>query len=270
MRRPLVIDTFPFFNEFDVLEMRLTEMADAVDFVIAVEADVTHQDTPKPYYLTEELATGDRFDRWKDKLIVVRATDLPTADEYPNAWARENAQREWIKFGFGEVPGLLMSDIVLQSDVDEIPRALPARNVRPKGFVAFGMRFHCWAVDWVHPDQWPGTVAGTVHAISKLGDRPLSRMRDLRGIAPCPSHLSDAGWHFTWLGGADRALAKAEAFAHPEVRGDIAAGVDDDLRFWRDGYHVDGTKLIPVNVDEGWPKWITEGHAPASWYRPRP
>ena len=46
---------------------------------------------------------------------------------------------------------------------------------------------------------------------------------------------------------------------------------------WRDrldecyqtGLHVDGTKLLPVDVDETWPKWIREGNAPASWYRPR-
>ena len=60
-RHPLVIDTFPLNDELDILEMRLTEIGDAVDFVVAVEADVTHQDRPKPYHLTENL---ERFDRW--------------------------------------------------------------------------------------------------------------------------------------------------------------------------------------------------------------
>ena len=28
-------------------------------------------------------------------------------------------------------------------------------------------------------------------------------------------------------------------------------------------------KLTPVDVDETWPRWIVEGNAPASWFRPR-
>ena len=63
MSRPLRIDTFPIHDELDMLECRLTEIFDAVDYVVAVEADVTHQDSPKPFYVTENLA---RFDAFKD------------------------------------------------------------------------------------------------------------------------------------------------------------------------------------------------------------
>lgn len=84
MSRPLRIDTFPIHDELDMLECRLTEIFDAVDYVVAVEADVTHQDNPKPFYVSENLA---RFDAFKDKLIVVRASGLPTMEQDPDPWA---------------------------------------------------------------------------------------------------------------------------------------------------------------------------------------
>ena len=49
----------------------------------------------------------------------------------------------------------------------------------------------------------------------------------------------------------------------------IVEGVSNEDRFYREGYHVDGKKMAPVDVDEGWPKWIVAGNAPTSWYRPR-
>jgi beta-1,4-mannosyl-glycoprotein beta-1,4-N-acetylglucosaminyltransferase len=280
-RHPLVIDTFPFNDELDMLELRLTEIGDAVDFVVAVEADVTHQGELKPYHLTENL---DRFKRWEEKLIVVQATNLPTVEQAPSAWAREHAQRDWIAGGIDEVSQItpvLSSDIVLQSDVDEVPRAVYARNVRPTGLTAFGQRGHFWAVDWFYPEQWHGTVAGTLDTImTRCGRNPFSWMRDSRnGMPPpdpsitvtstCPPHMQDAGWHLSWLGGPERTSKKLSEFCHPEAEVEIAEGLADEDRFYREGVHVDGLKMLPVDVDEEWPRWIVEGHAPSSWYRPR-
>jgi hypothetical protein len=266
MSRPRIIDTFPFHDELDVLEMRLTEIYDAVDAFVLVEADVTHQDAPKPYHFSDN---AERFAPWADKITVVRATGLPTKTAAPDPWAREHAQRDWIAEGLAQLD-LTGSDIVLQSDVDEIPRTLHARNVRPGGgFVVFGQRGHFWAIDWFYPIEWHGTVAGTVASLSRIGSRPLVKMRDIRLTGTCPQHMRDAGWHLSWLGGPERVSKKLGAFCHPEVADHINDGIADDLRFWREGIHVDGIKMEPVDVDDGWPKWIRDGNAPQSWYRPR-
>jgi phosphoribosylformylglycinamidine synthase len=80
------------------------------------------------------------------------------------------------------------------------------------------------------------------------------------------------------LAGTDRASAEAEGGAglDDDVLDPPRAAVEDQIRdglerdtFYRDGIHVDGTKMTPVDVDDTWPRWIVEGHAPASWYRPR-
>src|SRR4051794_7797564 len=123
MTRPLIVDTFPIHDELDLLECRLTELYNSVDWFVAVEADVTHQDSPKPWYLTDNLA---RFDAFKDKLVVVQATGLPTLADDPDPWAREHAQREHIATGLHRI-GVKTDDVILQSDIDEIPRALQTR-----------------------------------------------------------------------------------------------------------------------------------------------
>ena len=265
MSRPKLIDCFMFNQELEMLEARLVEIGDSVDHIVIVEADVTHQDRPKPLHFMENR---ERFAPWLDKIVQVTATGLPKASDDPDAWSRENAQREWIGEGLARI-GVSSNDLIFQSDVDEIPRAFHVRNVRTKGLMAFGQRFHPFAVDWRHPELWKGTVVGSAIAIKEASaTRPFSRMRDCRNIAPCPPHMRDAGWHFTWVGGLDYAWEKLAAFCHPEIAARIDAGLKENV-FFTEGWHVDGTKLKPVEVDASWPKWITEGHAPASWFRPR-
>ena len=264
--RPLVIDVVPFNNELDHLQMRLEEMDSAVDFFVAVEANVDHQDHPKPYHLTENK---ERFDAWSDKLIIVRAAGLPTMAQDPDPWARELAQREYALDALRQIHAkreLQAHDIVLHGDVDEVCRALHVRNVRPRDtFVTFEQRLHCFAVDWLHPDPWGGTVAATLSQLMGLGHWPFQKLRNTRNANPA---LADAGWHFSWLGGKDVALAKLGSFCHPEIAERTLVGLTSDL-YLREGFHVDGRRMTPVDVDESWPAFIRERRCPSVWFRPR-
>lgn len=264
--KPFVVDAVPFNNELDILEMRLTELQDAVDRFVIVEATRDHQDHEKPLHFDNNKS---RFDQWADKIVhvIVRDGEMPSLAENRDAWSREHAQREYIARGVADLDG---TAIVLQSDVDEIPRALQARNVRPgRGMQVFEQRLHCFAVDWLHPDYWYGTVAAQLSTIYSFPKgREWSWQRDGRLRVECPPHLNDAGWHFSWLGGKQATLDKLNSFCHSEIAERteqmLTAGV-----FVQQGFHVDGKKQRPVDVDESWPRWITEGHAPPIWYRPR-
>lgn len=269
MARPLVIDAFPFNNELDILEMRLVELYDAVDRFVLVEASRDHQDHPKPYWYADHR---ERFAPWADKIVHVQVADgeMPSLEADNDPWAREHAQREYIGRGLAAIDDVDMDTIVLQSDVDEIPRALLARNVRPgNGMVVFEQRLHCFAIDWLHPQPWYGTVAASVRALSVMpAGRWFAWQRDNRLRVQCPPHLRDGGWHFSWLGGKEAALAKLGSFCHPEIAERTEHLLTEDV-FLREGYHVDGTRMTPCDVDETYPRWIREGHAPAVWYRPR-
>ena len=48
-----IFDCFIFFNEFDLLEIRLTELYDHVDYFVMAEANTTHTGNPKPFYFLD-------------------------------------------------------------------------------------------------------------------------------------------------------------------------------------------------------------------------
>lgn len=251
MRR---IDTFPYAGEGDMLELRLTEIGDAVDHVVIVEADVTHGgNRPKPYRYLEH---ADRFERWADKIVYVQASDLPTIED---AWSRELAQREWVWRGLESLDAA-PDDIVLHGDVDEIPTALATSLVRPRGFVVFHQRFHPFALDWLHPAPWQGTVAARVSDIDTFAEMRTARLH-ARTVVP------DAGWHLSWVSdGIEAKEAKMHSFCHPEIAPTWEGRLDV---CWETGLHVDGVALTPVEIDDTWPRWVLDGNAPPTWYRPR-
>jgi beta-1,4-mannosyl-glycoprotein beta-1,4-N-acetylglucosaminyltransferase len=126
--RPRVYDCFTFYDELDLLELRLAELAEVVDRFVLVEAKRTFQGNPKP--LVFEQAKG-RFAKWSAKIehvIVDFPTPLPrlshksrskTNKVRAEAWDREFYQRNQIMRGLSDARP---DDIVIVSDSDEILR----------------------------------------------------------------------------------------------------------------------------------------------------
>ena len=197
MTRPRLVDTVLFHDELDMLECRLVEIGDLVDYVVIVEADVTFRGEPKPLWFAEHR---DRFHHWADRIVHLVIDDLPGLDVEPDPWVREDAQRDRTLRALADLD-LAAHDIVLHGDVDEIPRRFHLRNVRPAGnMVVFGMRMHCFAVDWQHPVMWQGTVAATIRTLASLPNaNRFAYQRDNRLRTQCPPHLRDAVPLYRWV-----------------------------------------------------------------------
>jgi beta-1,4-mannosyl-glycoprotein beta-1,4-N-acetylglucosaminyltransferase len=114
MDTPRVFDCFPFFNELDVLEIRLAELDALVDHFVIVEATRTHTGKPKPLYFADNRK---RYDRYAHKIIHVVADDLPSGQS--DHWGREIFQRQAIVRGLGDARP---DDRIISSDCDEIPK----------------------------------------------------------------------------------------------------------------------------------------------------
>ena len=57
-----IFDCFTYYNEEQVLKLRLEELGDFVDFFLIVEASETFTGKPKPFYL-------DSFPDWMNKWL---------------------------------------------------------------------------------------------------------------------------------------------------------------------------------------------------------
>ena len=114
MDTPRVFDCFPFFNELDVLEIRLSELDALVDHFVIVEATRTHTGKQKPLYFADNRK---RYDRYAHKIIHVVVDDLPEGQA--DHWGREIFQRQAIVRGLGDARP---DDRIISSDCDEIPK----------------------------------------------------------------------------------------------------------------------------------------------------
>ena len=60
-----IYDVFPFFNELDILEIRLNSLYEVVDYFLITEATTTFSGNSKKLFLTENL---EQFEKFKDKI----------------------------------------------------------------------------------------------------------------------------------------------------------------------------------------------------------
>jgi len=264
-------DTFLFYNELDMLECRLTELEDTpIHKFVLVESAFTFQGNPKPLHFDQNR---DRFAKWEDRIVYVALTEMHPDD---NAWAREIRQREIIDIGL-TYHGVQPEDIILLSDVDEIPRA-ELINERMYNGVTYTMRQHMFSLNWLHPETWQGTVVQRYGLID--GIQNLRNVRD----SSWP-RVPDAGWHLTYLGGDAAVRDKVSAYSHPEII--------DPMEQWLSDGRVHSGLALPANangmivpvedgrenldgvlckqqtymkVDASYPRWIQEGKCPESWF----
>lgn len=218
----MIYDCFSFFNELDLLEIRLNVLKDAADRFVLVEAGETHTGKPKPFYFEENRG---RFAEFLDRIKYVKINRFPECCK--TAWARENWQRNAIAEG---LVGCADDDAVLISDLDEIPNPEKVRGLVGKpGVVAFRQDYYSFYLNYrsVRDFRWCGTrmlsYRDFLHCFdgvdvydneilvrevnegttaSKIRCRKLPRSRGGEHA------VSDGGWHFTCLGGAEAVLTK--------------------------------------------------------------
>lgn len=250
----MIVDSFLFGWELEILEMRLMEMDCFVDAFVLIESEQTFQGNKKPLYYHENR---HRFEPWNHKIINVVAQP-PTTDD---PWAREFASREALKPILKNVP---LDAIVLHGDVDEIMSRKLGLNLQyliDNKIYALDQTQYSMAVDWLYPMTWQGTVVARRNTIDSMD------MLSVRSQRIYGNKIRD-GWHFTWLGGPDWIERKAESFSHTED--EIQLYIKSmGAKLYTEGYHVRGEKLIPVDVNQSYPQYITQGMCPPSWYRPR-
>lgn len=239
-----IFDCFTFFNEFDLLELRLRELYDHVDYFVLVEANRTFQNTEKPLHYQNN---ADQFKKWADKIIHVVVSDMPTDTD---AWGRERYQRDSIARGIVTAGP---DDIVMIGDADEIPRPSTVQQLRTATGSVWGFRMPLFNFKYnymmVTQDLytvWSGAVRKKV--LSSAED--FRRMRHvLQSFALNHSDgnleiVEHAGWHFTYLGAEEFARSKIQSFAHSETNDPAILeqlDIEDSIR--------NGTGIIRTNHD---------------------
>jgi hypothetical protein len=211
-----VFDCFTFFNEFDMLELRLRELNKCVDVFVLVEADHTHTNIPKEFLFEQNK---DRFSKWLDKIRHIKVTDMPMA-EY--AWTNENHQRNAIAKGLTDVEP---DDLILVSDVDEIIRVDTIEYCKANPNEKWCLRMPLFQYKLNYQLITP-SASHTNWGMAMLGSQlPTTTPQQLRNDRhePLPKNckvIDHAGWHFSWQGDSEFLKTKLISFAHQECVSD--------------------------------------------------
>lgn len=200
----------PFFNELDILEIRLGELDPVVDWHVIAEAPVTHTGKPKPLYFEQNKG---RFAPWLHKIRHVIVEDMPVHDlasrfgqPEGSDWPREMYQRDSLIRG---CEGVAPDDVIVLSDLDEIPRPESiAQAAAVGGIVHLSMPMHLYRLNWRWPERNPGYTIARVFRGGELG-RGVERLRQ----EPSVSLGGDSGWHLAYMGNVGRIQAKINALA---------------------------------------------------------
>jgi len=128
-----IIDCFTFFNELDLLEIRLQYLYDVVDYFVIIEADTSFSGIKKPFIFQDNT---DRFAPFMDKIIYVPLKMKFFKEEKKITWKRQEHHRNHIKMGLEQL-NLNDNDFILISDLDEIPNKELLKEVKMGEFIDF-------------------------------------------------------------------------------------------------------------------------------------
>lgn len=199
-RRARVVDAFPFFNELEMLEIRLNVLDEIVDRFVLVESTVTYSGQPKPLWYADHRS---RYARWADRIEHVVVDDTPDTGDW--RWGRERHQRDQVVRGLASCRA---DDFVMLSDVDEIPN--PAL-VEARRHGAYVQRYYMYYLNALQTDErWVGTVALHPFQLAAHGAENVRLRRATFEL------VEDGGWHFAYAMSPDRIREKLKAFSHTE------------------------------------------------------
>lgn len=227
----MIYDCFSFFNELDLLEIRLNTLDKVVDKFILAESTLTHTGNPKPLYYTENK---NRFAKFNDRIIHIIVDDFPTIpDAKPQemAWVRENWQRNAIMRGLPA--NAKDDDYVILSDLDEIPspsaiiKAVQSTTVSRLYLTMFyyflNYKNYTYPTWQLGPQVLPLKSLLTDELISEYNPSAFVDPRVNKGMTPTVARflkaqriIKNAGWHFSYCGGIPAIQAKLKSIAHTE------------------------------------------------------
>ena len=220
-----VYDCFTFYNEFELLELRLRALWDVVDCFVIVEANRKHNGEPKNFLLRELYESSPKI-----RCVSVDLSNVP----YGGAgdWSIEITQRNAIAYGLEDAQP---DDLILIGDADEIIApdvfrrlrenqielfaptvvpvtiadksvtcpawlTVPATEFLEYGAIVMDQKLHYYYFDWVSKATWQGTILTKRKNLSTP-----QALRDLHDVLP---RVVNGGYHFSYMGGADRVIDK--------------------------------------------------------------
>jgi len=226
-KKPLLIDTFLFYNELDLLKTRLEYLGDTVDYFVISEANIDFSGKKKEFLLSDSLISTLPFSEkiiYHRELINLNSVFwLIKRMRYKNRknrllWKIQDAQRN---SALKPLKRFNASDIVIFSDLDEFPNAHALSEAVDKlsnpdslrNLVSYSCDqiFFYYNIKNAAPnDQFYGSIFTHVGTLRKLLPHKLRSKKDNL------QHIQEGGWHFSYFMDESLILNKIKAISDVE------------------------------------------------------
>ena len=207
----MIIDAFPFFDEIDLLDLRLNYLNSSVDKFILVEGTKSHQGKSKKLFFDENKSL---FKKYKNKIIHHIVDDYPLIENYDqfDPFTYDYHTRNSIGNALTKITSS-SNDILLLSDVDEIPNYKFFSKFRGRisifkqYMLYFHMNLRCEGYELDCGDGlWSGTkmlLLKDFTTAQKIRNIKSKKYGWWRVDKPKVDFFYNSGWHFRFLGNQD-------------------------------------------------------------------
>ena len=244
--RMKIFDCFMYFDEEQILDLRLNVLNHDVDYFVIVESIYNHKGEKR-----DLLFNIQKFQKFKEKIIYLIYKDIPKQikvinkddDEnvksrkyIMNALYRENSQRNFILEGLKYAN---REDLILVSDVDEIPKlsSLDLGKIKDE-IILFKQDMFYYKYNLALPNfKWTGTKAvkkkklNSPQWLRNVKDRKYPFFR-IDTVFSDKKYINikiieDGGWHFSNIKSPEMIEHKLRSYLHHREFDEVSLSVEE-------------------------------------------
>jgi beta-1,4-mannosyl-glycoprotein beta-1,4-N-acetylglucosaminyltransferase len=209
-----VWDAFTFYNELQVLRLRLHTLSHVVHRFVLAEGSKTFSNNPKELVFERALYHDAELAAFSEQIEYVVVDDLPGGED---PWEREFVQHNALLRGTASA---LPDDLILVSDVDEIvnPHVIhllaSCDGWDDTGPVSLYTRFYNFKFSYQFQSFWGHPQVASFKWIA--GPKGRGYLQNLKHHRTRPQYLrlDDAGWHLSFFSDQQGILDKVNSYSH--------------------------------------------------------
>ena len=263
-----IYDCFTYCGEDLLLKIRLESLFDQVDKFIIIEGNRYFNGEVK-----SKLFNINKFEKYQKKINYYFIEDYPK--HVGNNWEYEFYQRNQIRRGLTD---LIDEDIVLISDVDEIPKLSNEKYLKYDSAVFMqNMYYYKFNIHYYSGlkwnNKWPGTKSckfkffDSAQTIRGFRNKNIPKWRIDQRIN---RYLEwDGGWHFAYLMNEKDISNKLKRFDHEinhllkdkKYNKDELTNlnnINSRIKSLKDPYDRKDVKLKKVIINDSFPRYLVE------------
>ena len=256
-----IFDCFQYFNEEHILDLRFNILNKYVNDFVIVESTVNHQGKPKKLHFDI-----GKYRKFKDKITYIVVDDTPQDIKKPHKGGEslvEQHQRNSIMKGLKNSDD---NDLVILSDVDEIPDLSKLSEFNKSNFAVFSQKMFMYKLNLLNlkESNWHGSKICLKKNFKspqwlrnlKFKKYPFWRVDKIRNL----QIINNGGWHFAYLQTPENISKKIKSFAHGEFNKSNITDEDNIRLKIKKGQDIfeRGFNLKKVEVDSSFPRYILE------------